>query len=110
MRLYTKRNTTHSTCTRTYVVHIHTRNHHHHHNPPAASPAALHAARVQSKGEAPAKTAIGAIKKNVYRTVLDAMHVKGANNMGYGGRKKGVDRAPPPKLGEEVKLAGASKL
>ena len=46
-------------------------------------------------GQGPARAALGGIKQNVYKPVLEAVHEKGA---GGGARTVGQAYAPPPKL------------
>lgn len=59
------------------------------------------ATSLKPKGTGPARAALGGIKKNVYKTVLDSMSEKGAG--GGGPRIKGQVYAPPPK----ASMAGA---
>ena len=56
------------------------------------------AKQMESRGKAPAKFAVGALKQNVYREVLAAVDAKGARAGGEG-RRKGHAYAPPPPRG-----------
>ena len=53
------------------------------------------AADVKSKGQGPARSAMGPIKQLVYQQVLKQL--ESTKGMGYSGRQKGVDRAAPPR-------------
>mmetsp|Transcript_91534 Transcript_91534/g.294145 ORF Transcript_91534/g.294145 Transcript_91534/m.294145 type:complete len:119 (+) Transcript_91534:572-928(+) len=80
---------------------------------PEVLPRALALAAVlRPKGRGPARLALGGIKRVMYRQVLDALD--SWVDMGYGGRTRGVDRAPPPLEGAasegELRAGARSKL
>lgn len=56
---------------------------------------------LKPKGMGPARAALGGIKKNVYKQVLDAIGVKGAPS---GKRAEGHVYAPPPPIAKKSKL------